>query len=647
MTIEVVDPGVGNDLYPNIQQAIDDAIAASPQDAKVKIPFNGVYTLSQTIDMNPPRNLQHLTLEGPANGIPYIAGAAGLELQPLFADRPMLAIQAMRGVEVSGIRFQGPTQTPADLYAEAAWDALYSTELNQQFCGVAVDPWSGDPPPAPNYSPVNGWTFNDTSMVTIRNCQFRFLGVGIGTKLSGGDGSDQQADFCHFSECNIQWCKWALSINGSQTRANTLRDVEIWDCWAGIGSGYHGIERAGPIHSIGSTFDRVAYIVRAKQAGFSNIISIVHSEGEGVGSCAHIEGGNSTTKFVFNGNSIRFYDGADQSTVDPNHFTVEGCQASVQNNVFRVDQAQPRATVSMKISGGPLSIGDNLVRPVNENPDIPSYIVTDASGVPGMFPWRIDQNGLTNHTSELWPDANGQLQLLASPTDQGNNQYEGIYPLGFFSSLPVGSLIATQSFTSDPVYLFKLISMNTGNQTAVLESLNVSVLSSDSATILGVLQDAARYAYLIDYEGPGLVGGSMDKNVAGQFISFQANLLADGTPALGLVQNTSVDVYVSVDGAAQALGLGTLKDQGNGEYQYLIPQPETNGDHVAFVLQGATIIGQTLNAYPEVISDYQADVSGLATAAEMAKVIKSGEEARHVQQSSVSSTDVNATVTRV
>ena len=148
----------------------------------------------------------------------------------------------------------------------------------------------------------------------------------------------------------------------------------------------------------------------------------------------------------------------------------------------------------------------------------------------------------------------------------------------------------------------------------------------------------------------------MKKNVAGQRIILQGIVRADGTDGGGL----SPAITASVDGAA-ATSAGTVTEKADGAYQYEPSAGETNGDHVLFQLTETTLITQSINVYPIDVAEYKADVSALATAVEaaaiqatvddnqteLAKVIKSGERAGHVQDIENSTTDVEATITRI
>jgi len=145
----------------------------------------------------------------------------------------------------------------------------------------------------------------------------------------------------------------------------------------------------------------------------------------------------------------------------------------------------------------------------------------------------------------------------------------------------------------------------------------------------------------------------MYKNTAGQTVDVALVLRADGNDATGLTPT----VRIKKDGAAWAASGGTLTEGENGSYQYAPTQAETNCDHLVVKVTSATALTVLVNLYPIDAALYKADVSGLstfdpttdevttdtasreaskadvaalATATELAKVIKSGEQANYV-----------------
>lgn len=85
----------------------------------------------------------------------------------------------------------------------------------------------------------------------------------------------------------------------------------------------------------------------------------------------------------------------------------------------------------------------------------------------------------------------------------------------------------------------------------------------------------------------------MRKNVASQNVACQINSAVDGTPI-----TSSVTIRVNGDGGTQGAGGGTLTHEGNGAWNYVPTQAETNFAHVAFTFLHSTGVAQTINVYP-------------------------------------------------
>lgn len=114
----------------------------------------------------------------------------------------------------------------------------------------------------------------------------------------------------------------------------------------------------------------------------------------------------------------------------------------------------------------------------------------------------------------------------------------------------------------------------------------------------------------------------MRKNVASQFVAFQAVSTTDGSA----VTTGTPAVYYTIDGGTEGTGSGACVHEGHGTWSYACAQAETNGNHVVFtfVLSGA--VSQTVNVYPvgydETAANVPSDViaiSGDTTAANNAE----------------------------
>lgn len=488
--IRVDRPGDDGDITDELQLAITKALKSTRP--TVVVP-SGRWTVNDTIDLNPSRKFVHLSLRSEGLGIPYTSGD-GVELQATFNDRPILAVQSMRGAAISGIRFVGQTQYPSNRWSEDVWDGLYVQDRHRQFCGIAIDPYSGDPPKGEShYEPRRGWIKSHSSMVFIRDCQFRFLGVGVITKPSGGEAADRQGDYLKIEDSNFQWCKYGVSVNGSQTRGNVFDGCHFWDCFAAIAGGLHGPQRCGPILASGrSSFDRVTYCVQARRAGYANAITLRDCEGEQIGSIADIREGHGVTKVTIDAVSFRFVADTDQSLLPQEHLWIDGCSATVSNNVLRIYQNRPRPTCIMRISGGTVAIRDNLFREVSPN-NAPPFVLLP-SGYPDQLKRTVQGNYRTDYVARLYPEGSGQRAVIYGARHVDGLTWTGSIRGDAQFNMQPGQLIASAHPTTHEVGLFRMKSIDPTSRTAEVESL----LPGEIDELEKLLMRTDRYLYLVD-----------------------------------------------------------------------------------------------------------------------------------------------------
>ena len=101
----------------------------------------------------------------------------------------------------------------------------------------------------------------------------------------------------------------------------------------------------------------------------------------------------------------------------------------------------------------------------------------------------------------------------------------------------------------------------------------------------------------------------MLKNTSGQHISFIAIATADGSP----VTTGTPTVYISKDGQAQATSTNTAAHLGNGVWVLDLTQAETDADNLSAVMVLTNAINSFAQAFPYVLADFKANVSGLST----------------------------------
>jgi hypothetical protein len=330
--LQSIELAPGSDATAAIQAEIDRVEAVGH--GTVRLP-QGTFKISDTLHLGHGDKFTSISLIGAAEGIPY-GTRFGTTLEATFSDRPIVNIQGGRGNAIRGIQFLGPNSSiqfktfpnqDVEVYAR-----VYPQHSNQQFAGVSIDAFSGQPPAEPRYRGMFGK--RHTSMVSIEGCQFRFLGCGIITKPSGGQGADAQGDYLLVSDCNFQFCQWGASVNGSQTRQSTFRDCKFWDCYTAVGIGQHGTGLGGNVLISGGTFDRCGYGVFARKAGWSNRISIRDTIGEETICLADIRDGMGICQVLVDGGTYTLP--IDRNyRFTPYHIRADGCLLDVRDNVFR------------------------------------------------------------------------------------------------------------------------------------------------------------------------------------------------------------------------------------------------------------------------------------------------------------------------
>lgn len=86
----------------------------------------------------------------------------------------------------------------------------------------------------------------------------------------------------------------------------------------------------------------------------------------------------------------------------------------------------------------------------------------------------------------------------------------------------------------------------------------------------------------------------MRRNVASQVVGAQLVALADGTD----VTSGTTTVYVTGDNGTQTAGSGTVTHKGNGLWNYVPTQAETNYQHVVFTFKNTLAITASVQQYP-------------------------------------------------
>ncbi len=373
----------GSDATTAIQAEIDRVEAVGH--GTVRLP-QGTFKISDTLHLGHGDKFTSISLSGAAEGIQYGA-RFGTTLEATFSDRPIVNIQGGRGNAIRGIQFLGPNSsiqfeaTPTQV--ESTYSRVFPQFSNQQFAGISIDAFSGKEPSEPRYNGTFGK--RHTSMVEVEHCQFRFLGCGVITKPSGGQGADAQGDYLLVNDCNFQFCQWGASVNGSQTRQSTFRDCKFWDCYTAVGMGHHGTGLSGNVLVSAGTFDRCGFGVFARKAGWSNRISIRDTIGEGTACLLDVRDGMGICQVLIDGGTYTLpIDKHYRNT--PYHVRADGCLLDVRDNVFRTYGESYRPTFLIRGSTE-IQTNANIYRRATRDPKdsplvaiIPSHQSTIVEG---------------------------------------------------------------------------------------------------------------------------------------------------------------------------------------------------------------------------------------------------------------------------
>lgn len=466
----------GTDIADALQSKIDAAERTGA--AQVVIP-DGVYQISKTIHVGRGDRFTKVSIRGESEGINYIT-RGGTSIQATFNDRPMFAVQGVRGVRIANLQLVGPSDklqymaTPSQDVAEYA--KHFPQHTNQQFVGIAIDPFSGDPPEPPRYD--GAYNKRHSSMVEIADCQFRFLGCGVITKPSGGRGADAQGDYLLVDNCNFQFCQFGGSINGSQTRQSTFRDCKFWDCFTGVGMGQHGVGLCGNVLIDAGTFDRCGYGLLARKAGWANRISIRNTIGEGTACIADIRDGMGVCQVLIDGTAFTMpIENHYQWTAY--HLRTDGCLLDFRDNIVRTYGESYRPTFLIRGSTE-IQTAANIFRRASidaKNSPIVAIVPTDHRTI---IEGRNAPTRLPNQTRIL-----GRAEWIAPRTIRGAKTLD----------CKSGEVYGVALIGDKPADVFRVVEATATSTT--LELLNCGPDVNDKAATLLRLQDWANFVWKI------------------------------------------------------------------------------------------------------------------------------------------------------
>ena len=244
-----------------IQQAVDYALTNKIMNVIVP---DGVYWTSDTIHLgygfvSGGGNFNCVVLQGA--GYSAISGMnPGVELHPVFKDRPVINIQGGRGSGVRGVAIIGQCSFPGpggmtlnQRRDKANYHSAGTVDNREQpHCGVAVDGYSGYggiippfPYPVPRYpayvgTPTpNPWAAGMSSRWFVEDCLLHSCHIGVACQPY----QDGNGDFGSVRNSSFQLLKVGVAVGNSQSRNldmdNTTFD-DLHTCIDGKSYG-HGV----------------------------------------------------------------------------------------------------------------------------------------------------------------------------------------------------------------------------------------------------------------------------------------------------------------------------------------------------------------------------------------------------------------------
>ena len=261
-----------------IQAAIDYAMyTAQSNGGRVWMPA-GIYKTTDCLHLGYGVGLRSVVLEG--EGYNYRGGRnfCGTTIKPTFSDRPTINIQGARGTVVRGLSIIGQLITRIDTYKmatmsptiddtnEASWiDPGLSTNQDSRYApyaAITIDAYSG-PRPATSYPDVTYPAFlggdiqtsarrapgapkvaqygkSYSSDVLIEDVFIYGFTVGIANQPCD---ADMNGDFTTIRRCNIEKCKWGISVGNAQSRNVHIQCLKGSSLYAVLTNRRHGRQR--------------------------------------------------------------------------------------------------------------------------------------------------------------------------------------------------------------------------------------------------------------------------------------------------------------------------------------------------------------------------------------------------------------------
>lgn len=429
-----------------VQLTIDQAIASGER--RVYLP-DGNIKISDTLHLGYGDGYSSVSLHGSMDR-PAVH-VYGTFIRPTFTDRPVINIQGARHCELTGFGIVGQVVAPPSLSPYAtAWGVAFPDNRNKQFAGISIDAFSGDDP-GDGYTAPKGWRKNHSSDVNIRAVSFQNLGCGVITKPSGGAGADNNGDYITVDDCYFTRCKYAWSVNGSQTRHNTMQRCKAINCYAAVGLGHYGAKLGRSVWVKDSKVEGCNWVVASACTDWLGQVSVENVSGEGTSGCVNLSNAGGNCVVTIRGCDMQLLDGEDVNVEERVWVRAPGSALIIENNrVISNGNTKP----TLIIEGGRI----NQVRGnIFQSPSTaPKYV---------LLP---DRTG--NNTAKLGPNLisnQGELTQIGVLTNPllfnavvAGRDITGVSPSVLHNNAKVGDVVASKS-SSGLVRLYTVIQDST------------------------------------------------------------------------------------------------------------------------------------------------------------------------------------------
>jgi hypothetical protein len=478
------------DDAPYIQAAIDRAINISntwPWGCHVVRLPNGNIKVGTTIHLGYGSNT-YCTIHLVGSNLRASFFVWGTKLRPTFTNAPVVNFQGVRNSSISGIGFIGSLTAPASKSPYATWTGVFPDTQHQQFAGVSIDAFSGADPTGTTYTPPAGWSKYHSSDVLIEKCHMENISCGVILKPSGGTGADNNGDYIRISDCSITKCKYAFSINGSQTRGNRVQNCKIVDCYGAVGIGWYGRTLGRSTWIENSAIEGCNWIVKGKNTDWLGKIVIRNCFGEAISGCIDVASGGGNCNVEISNNDFATLIGSDATNEERYFVSTPSCGLVFENNRI-VNEGTTRSSLLI-LAGSQTRVNNNLFVRQAASYGAPKFAVVPGANSSAI---KIDvENNSATRFAELVPSQNAGIAgaLGDQLTYIGSKQYTLRSPL-LWTRATTNTIFAYKSTSNQSVLLFKVVAAAVSNfGTWTIEQINECdgtnpISSSDTIAKLG------------------------------------------------------------------------------------------------------------------------------------------------------------------